>query len=314
MSRKKQPVEAGGRPPRPPHKSRAMGPAEKRKVLTDALLIVVGSALYAFGVDAFAVPEGLAAGGVTGLATIIYALGEQAGFVIPVGTQTLVMNALLMVLVVKSGGLRYLVKTIAGIVASSLFIDLFAPVVPPMGNGDLLLCALWGGVTCGAGLGLVFRTGGNTGGTDIVAQFMNRRLGMPLGTASVLVDAAIVVASIPVFSLQNALYAMVMMYLMGRVLDLVVDGPTSEKAAWIISECHEAIASEILYGLGRGCTEIQARGVWSGASHPMLFVILSNNEVVTLKSIVMAEDPEALVVISDIHEAFGEGFRSIDRT
>lgn len=143
MSRKKQPVEAGGYPPRPPHKSRAMGPAEKRKVLTDALLIVVGSALYAFGVDAFAVPEGLAAGGVTGLATIIYALGEQAGFAIPVGTQTLVMNALLMVLVVKSGGLRYLVKTIAGIVASSLFIDLFAPVVPPLGNGDLLLCALW---------------------------------------------------------------------------------------------------------------------------------------------------------------------------
>lgn len=282
-----------------------------RRVVRDAALIVVGSAIYAFGVDAFAVPEGLAAGGVTGIATIIYALAAEHGVLLPVGTQTLLMNALLMIPVVRSGGLRYAARTIGGIVASSLFIDLFAPVVPPLGGSDLLLCALWGGVICGAGLGLVFRTGGNTGGTDIIAQLASRRLGLPMGTATVIVDGLVVLASIPVFSLANALYALVMMYLMGHVLDAVVDGPRSERAAWIVSERHEAIANAVLYQMDRGCTEFQARGVWSGNNKPVLFVILSAREVGVLKGIVAAADPDALVVVSDVHEAFGEGFGAL---
>lgn len=281
--------------------------------MRDVALILVGSALYAFGVDAFAVPEGLAAGGVTGLATVIYAVGAEHGLYLPVGTQTLAMNALLMIPVVRTGGLRYAARTIGGIVASSLFIDLFAPVVPPLGGGDLLLCALWGGVVCGAGLGLVFRTGGNTGGTDIVAQLLNRRLGIPVGTASVIVDALIVLISIPVFSLSNALYAMVMMFLMGRVLDMVVDGPRSERAAWIISQRHDEIANAVMYSLGRGCTEVAARGVWSGNQRPMLLVILSNREVGMLKEIVSDADPEALMIISEVYEAFGEGFEGMGR-
>ncbi len=284
-----------------------------RRVVRDVALILVGSALYAFGVDAFAVPEGLAAGGVTGLATVIYAVGAEHGLYLPVGTQTLAMNALLMIPVIRTGGLRYAARTVGGIVASSLFIDLFAPVVPPLGEGDLLLCALWGGVVCGAGLGLVFRTGGNTGGTDIVAQLLNRRLGIPVGTASVIVDALIVLVSIPVFSLSNALYAMVMMFLMGRVLDMVVDGPRSERAAWIISQRHDEIANAVMYSLGRGCTEVAARGVWSGNQRPMLLVILSNREVGMLKEIVSDADPEALMIISEVYEAFGEGFEGMGR-
>ena len=284
-----------------------------RRVVRDVALILVGSALYAFGVDAFAVPEGLAAGGVTGLATVIYAVGAEHGLYLPVGTQTLAMNALLMIPVIRTGGLRYAARTVGGIVASSLFIDLFAPVVPSLGEGDLLLCALWGGVVCGAGLGLVFRTGGNTGGTDIVAQLLNRRLGIPVGTASVIVDALIVLVSIPVFSLSNALYAMVMMFLMGRVLDMVVDGPRSERAAWIISQRHDEIANAVMYSLGRGCTEVAARGVWSGNQRPMLLVILSNREVGMLKEIVSDADPEALMIISEVYEAFGEGFEGMGR-
>lgn len=284
-----------------------------RRVVRDVALILVGSALYAFGVDAFAVPEGLAAGGVTGLATVIYAVGAEHGLYLPVGTQTLAMNALLMIPVIRTGGLRYAARTVGGIVASSLFIDLFAPVVPPLGEGDLLLCALWGGVVCGAGLGLVFCTGGNTGGTDIVAQLLNRRLGIPVGTASVIVDALIVLVSIPVFSLSNALYAMVMMFLMGRVLDMVVDGPRSERAAWIISQRHDEIANAVMYSLGRGCTEVAARGVWSGNQRPMLLVILSNREVGMLKEIVSDADPEALMIISEVYEAFGEGFEGMGR-
>ena len=157
-----------------------MSPARWRVYVRDALLIILGSAVFAVGVDCFEVPNGLAAGGVTGLATVFYALADAAGFYLPVGMQTIVMNVFLLLLVIRSGNRGYIVRTIAGIIACGLFTDALVPVLPVLGNGDLLLCSLWGGVITGIGLGLVFRTGGNTGGTDIVAQLIAKRLGVPL--------------------------------------------------------------------------------------------------------------------------------------
>ncbi|MCI1665691.1 MAG: YitT family protein [Atopobiaceae bacterium] len=283
----------------------------RRDILGDATLICVGSLIYALGVDCFEVPNGLAAGGVTGLATVFYALAGQQGIYLPVGMQTLAMNMLLMIPVVRSGGLRYASRTIAGIVASAAFTDLLAPVVPVLGSGDLLLSALWGGLVCGFGLGLVFRSGGNTGGTDIIAQLLSKRTAWPVGTLSMLCDVIVVGVSIPVFSLENALYATIAMFVTGKLIDMVIDGPRTERAAWIISKDHERIANSVMYEMGRGCTEIQARGVWSGNRRPMLFVILGRGELGMLKSIVADVDPEAVVVISEVHEVFGEGFKEI---
>ena len=141
-------------------------PVIQRRAIFDALLIIVGSFLYAVGVDCFQVPNGLAAGGITGLATVINAVGLRAGVNIPIGFQGLVVNALLLIPVIRTGGKRYLVRTLAGILFSNLFVDALAPVAPTLGGGDILLCALWGGVISGLGLGLVFRSGGNTGGSS----------------------------------------------------------------------------------------------------------------------------------------------------
>lgn len=279
--------------------------------LRDLALILVGSAVFAVGVDCFEVPNGLAAGGVTGLATVFYALARAAGFALPVGIQTIVMNIFLLMLVIRTGNRGYIIRTIIGIVACGLFTDVLAPFMPVLGNEDLLFCALWGGVVTGVGLGLVFRTGGNTGGTDIVAQLVARRVGLPLGTAVMVVDGLIIAASAPVFSVENALYAAVAMYICGKVIDAVIDGPRSERAAYIISEKHAEIANAIMYDLNRGCTEIQARGVWSGNDRPILFCVLGRNQVPLLKEVVADEDPEAIVFISEVHEAFGEGFGNI---
>lgn len=278
----------------------------------DGLLIFFGSLIFAVGLDAFQVPNGLAAGGVSGLATVLYAVAGNNGIYLPVGIQTLVMNALLMILVVRSGGLRYASKTIVGILVSGIATDALAPLIPVLGGGDLLLCALWGGAVTGLGLGLVFRSGGNTGGTDIIAQLFARRTGLPLGSVAIVVDLVVIAVSIPVFSLENALYAAVCLFVCGKVIDAVVEGPQSEKAAWIISERHEEIAREVLYEMGRGCTEVSAKGVWSGAPRPMLFVVLGRREVGELKRTVARLDPQAIVVISEVHEAFGEGFKQID--
>lgn len=284
-----------------------------RTVARDALLIVVGSLVFAVGVDSFEIPNGLAAGGVTGLATVFYAIADAAGFYLPVGLQTIVMNVALLSLVIRSGDRGYIVRTIAGIVACGALTDLLAPVVPVFSNErDLLLCALWGGVVTGLGLGLVFRTGGNTGGTDIVSQLLARRTGLPVGTAVIIVDGAVIAFSTTVFSVEQALYAAVAMFVCGKVIDMVVDGPRTQRAAYVISQRHERIANEILYTLNRGCTELQARGVWSGNERPVLFCVLGRSEAVRLKQIVAEVDPEAIVIISEVHEAFGEGFRRID--
>lgn len=282
-----------------------------RMRLRDLALIVVGSAIFAVGVDCFEVPNGLAAGGVTGLATVFYALAGAVGVYLPVGMQTIVMNALLLMLVVKSGNRGYIVRTVLGILACGLLTDALAPVVPAVGEKDLLLCALWGGVITGIGLGLVFRTGGNTGGTDIIAQLLAKKLGQPLGTMVIVVDGLVILASAPVFSVENALYAAVAMYISGKVIDAVIDGPRSERAAYIISAEHAKIANAILYDLNRGCTELQARGVWSGNDRPVLFCVLGRNQVQLLKQVVAEADPEAIVFISEVHEAFGEGFGNI---
>lgn len=288
-----------------------MGESRWRVRLRDLALIVAGSAIFAVGVDCFEVPNGLAAGGITGLATVFYALAEAVGVYLPVGMQTIAMNVFLLLLVIKSGNRGYIVRTVIGIIACGVFTDAFVPFLPVLGNGDLLLCALWGGVITGIGLGLVFRTGGNTGGTDIISQLLAKKLSIPVGTAMIVVDGLVIALSAPVFSVENALYAAIAMYICGKVIDAVIDGPRSERAAYIISERHAEIANAIMYDLNRGCTELQARGVWSGNDRPVLFCVLGRNQVPLLKQVVAEEDPEAIVFISEVHEAFGEGFGSI---
>ena len=289
-----------------------MRPISWKVAVRDALLIVAGSIVFAIGVDVFEVPYGLAAGGVTGLAMVFSAVAETFGVALPVGLQTIVINALLMVLVVRSGNRGYIARTVAGIVACGLFTDALVPFLPAVGGeGDLLLCALWGGVVTGLGLGLVFRTGGNTGGTDIVAQVVARRTSLPVGTSVIIVDGVVIALSATVFSVEQALYAAVAMFICGKVIDAVVDGPRAARAAYIISEKHNEIAHEILHTLDRGCTELEARGMWSGEERPVLFCVLSRSETVWLKQTVASCDPNAIVVISEVHEVFGEGFRQI---
>ena len=278
-----------------------------RMHLRDMALLVAGSLLFAVGLDCFMVPAGLAAGGITGLATVTHAV-----FGLPVGLQTIAANVVLLALIARGGNRRYLVRTIAGLVVSSVFTDILAPFMPTPAGDDILLAAIMGGAISGAGLGLVFRSGGNTGGVDIIAQHLSKRTGFGVGTITIVLDMIVIAISIPVFSLKNALYAVVCMFVSGVVTDAVVDGPRTVRAAYIVSQEHEAIAYEIMTTLNRGCTEFTATGMWTGESRPVLMCVLSRAEVSHLKSIVSNIDPSAIVIISEVYEAFGEGFRKIE--
>ena len=275
----------------------------------DLPLILAGCAIAAFATDAFMIPNGLAAGGLTGLATIIAELGRRAGISLPVGMQTIVMNALLLLVVVRSGGFKYAVQTITGFVLFGFFTDLFAPFVLPLGESDLTLSALWGGIISGLGYGLVFRCGANTGGSDTIGQIIARKSSLPVGGTVMAIDVAVCAASAPVFSLTNALYAALAMVAMGYVVDMVVDGGNSQRAAFIISDAFPDIEHDILHVMDRGCTRFLAQGSWTGKDRPVLFFVFSRREISIIKTIVYEHDPDAILVITDVNEAIGYGFK-----
>lgn len=279
--------------------------------MRDLPAIMLGCAIAAFATDVFMIPNGLAAGGLTGLATIIAELGRRAGISLPVGIQIIVMNALLLLVVVRSGGLKYVVQTVTGFVLFGFFTDLFAPFVLHLQHEDIMLSALWGGIVSGIGYGLVFRCGANTGGSDTIGQIIARKSSLPVGATVMAIDVAVCAASAPVFSVANALYAALSMVLMGYVVDMVVDGGNTQRAAFIISDHFEDIEHDILHAMDRGCTRLMAQGSWTKKDRPVLFFVLSRREISIIKTIVYEHDADAMLIITDVNEAIGYGFKSV---
>ena len=279
--------------------------------MRDLPAIMLGCAIAAFATDVFMIPNGLAAGGLTGLATIIAELGRRAGISLPVGMQTIVMNALLLLVVVRSGGLKYVVQTVTGFVLFGFFTDLFAPFVLHLQHEDIMLSALWGGIVSGIGYGLVFRCGANTGGSDTIGQIIARKSSLPVGATVMAIDVAVCAASAPVFSVANALYAALSMVLMGYVVDMVVDGGNTQRAAFIISDHFEDIEHDILHAMDRGCTRLMAQGSLTKKDRQVLFFVLSRREISIIKTIVYEHDADAMLIITDVNEAIGYGFKSV---
>jgi uncharacterized membrane-anchored protein YitT (DUF2179 family) len=275
------------------------------------LLITVGLLLTALSLNAFLIPNRLAAGGVSGLATVLFYTAQDLGVTLPIGLQMLVMNIALLAIALRARGWRYAAKTIYGIVVLSIFIDVFAPITPHLAEGDYLLAALYGGALCGLGMGMVFKAGGSTGGTDIVAQLLSRKISLGQGQLLLAVDALVILLAGIKFGPELALYGAVAVFVMGATIDLVLEGLRVEKAAFIISEHSARIGDAIMNDLGRGATALAARGMYSGEPREMIFVVVSRKEIDDLKQIVNTIDPRALLIISDVHEAIGEGFKEM---
>lgn len=283
----------------------------KHRPVRDYLLVTVGIVLTAWALDAFLIPNKIAAGGVSGLSTVIYYTARDLGVTLPVGVTMLVLNIGLFAAAMKVRGWGYAAKTIYGMVLLSVLIDVLAPFTPHLAQGDNLLAALYGGAICGLGLGMVFKAGGNTGGTDIVAQLLSSRVSLGVGQLLLLIDALVTITAAIKFGPELALYGAVAIVVNGSVIDLVLEGLRVEKAAFIISAYSDAIGIAITTELGRGATAIEARGVYSGESREMIFTVISRKELDSLKQIVRTIDPRALMIISEVHEAIGEGFKEI---
>lgn len=273
------------------------------KIFRDIVGITFGIFLTAAALDIFLIPNKLAAGGVSGFSTVLhYLLG------VPVGLTMLAFNILLLLIGTKTFGKAYGFKTIYGAVGVSLMVDILYPFLPKV-TGDPMLSALYGGILSGIGMGIVFKHGGNTGGTDIIAQIVQKFTNIPVGKAFLFVDGTVMLTAAAAFGIKLALYGMISVFIMGWIIDLVQEGISSEKIVYIISEKTEDIARDILVELDRGATFLSGKGAYTGKTREVIFVVIERKQVEPLLEIVRRYDPKAFVIIHEAKEVIGYGFK-----
>ena len=275
------------------------------KTIGGYLGILFGVTITAFGLSWFLIPSRIAAGGVSGLATVIYHL-----FDIPVGLTMIVFNIPLFLVSFIVIGSVFGIRTVFGTITLSILIDVFANYAVPI-TTDPLLAAIYGGVLNGLGLGIAFRFGGSTGGTDMAAQLISRFFPISVGQALLIVDGLVIFLAGIFFGPELALYALLAVFISTKTIDLVQEGQSYAKAAFIISDHSEQIGQSVLSRLERGATMLQGKGVFTGSDREVLFVIVSRSEISILRQVVQEIDPKAFLVISDVREVLGEGFKRL---
>ena len=279
-------------------------PKMNKEQLTAWVQIAAGCLVGALAYPWFLVPNHIAPGGLTGLATVLNYL-----FALPVGTTSLVMNIPLFLVGWRAMGGAFALRSLAATLLFSLFIDLL-PL--PCLTQDPMLASVFGGAMLGAGLGLILRSGATTGGTDMAARMVHKRLSyLSVGMILFLIDGIVVVLAGVCIHIEHALYAFVSIFVSSKVINVVVDGLTTEKACYVITAAHDQVRRQIMEELDRGVTLLSAKGGFSGEERPVLMCVVSAQEVARLKLIVRRADDRAFVFISDAHEVLGEGFRQL---
>lgn len=270
--------------------------------------ILLGTAIYAFGLLYFIIPNQLMEGGVTGVTILLkYAFGISPSF------SNLVLNIPLFFLGWKILGGRQIIYTGIGIGSLSFFLWIFEWMINhgwiETFETDYILASLYAGVTLGAGLGIVFRFGGTTGGSDIVARILNRKFGFSMGQVILSIDIIIIALSLFYVAKENILYTLVAVFIASRVIDFIQEGAYSAKAFTIISDHAPDIADLITKEMDRGVTLIPAIGAYSKQSKYMAYCVVSRPEIRRLHQIAKSVDPLAFIIINDVHDVHGEGFK-----
>ena len=265
---------------------------------------LAGSFLFALGFSLFLAPNNLNPGGISGLSQIVV---EVLGFG-SVGVLNILINMPLFLLGGIKIGKRFFAGSLLGMVFSSVMIDLLSGV--PMHEMEPLIGALYGGVVCGLGLGIVFMAGTSTGGSDILARLLKLRYrNVPIGQISMSFDAIVVVLTGLVFqNVSNALYTGVTVFLCGKVIDAVVYRFDYSQVALIITRHHEEIARQIGIKLDRGATFLHGEGSFSGTPTKVVLTAVKRQQVAELKELVTRIDPNAFIVVQEAHQVLGEGF------
>lgn len=266
--------------------------------------IAIGSIIFSLGFNLFLVPNGLNAGGISGLAMLFVRLTDVGS----VGMITAIVNFPLFALGGVKVGKKFFFGSLLGMILSSVLIDVFS--VLPVPETEPLVGALYGGVLCGLGLGMVFAQGASTGGSDIIVRLLKLKWqNVPIGFISMSFD--LIVVALTGIAFQNiglALYCGVAIYISGQIIDAVVYRFDYTKVALIISKDYEKIAAIIANDLERGVTYLDGEGYYSGNRTKVILTAIKKQQLAELKKVVVGVDPDAFIIVQEAHQVLGDGF------
>ena len=275
-----------------------------RSIIVAVFKTVVGCALFGLGFNLFLEPNGLNAGGISGLSMVLFHLTRFAS----VGTISALMNLPLFILGGLKIGKRFFFGSLFGMLLSSAFIDLFVQLPTP--DVDPLLAALYGGVICGLAIGIVFSSGYSTGGSDIIVRLLKLKWRhVPIGTINMCFDFCVAVLTGVVFQdISRTLYSGVAIFVAGQVVDAVVYRFDYSKVALIISKQYDAVADAINTKLDRGATFLNGEGSYSGNQTKVVLTAVKKQQIAELKELVVTIDPDAFIIVQEAHQVLGDGF------
>ncbi len=270
------------------------------KELRSYSLIIIGTLILGISYNAFLLPAKLAAGGVVGITTILHELYGWTPSLVQIS-----LNLPLFILGYFLLGKSFSVKTLIGTTLLPLFIALTSKL--PAGVEDPMLASIYGGILTGLGLGLVFRGNGSTGGTTIIGQLLKKYFHFSSGFAQILIDATIVIWAMFVFNLELALYAMIAIFITGKVIDLVQLRTSTSKLVLIVTDNEEAVKKLIHDEIDRGMTKLWSEGGYSKQQKALLFTVVEQAEAVYLKEL-LQQETDSFVIFLNASDILGRGF------
>lgn len=268
------------------------------------ILTALGSAVFALGFSLFLEPNNINAGGISGLAqAVAHIFGLEN-----VGVLSVILNLPLFFVGGIRVGKRFFAGSLLGTLVSGFLIDAFALI--SIGPQDTLVSGIYGGLLCGLGIGIVFTAGTSTGGSDILVRLLKLRYrNVPIGMISTAFDACVVILTGIVFrDLSRALFSGIVVFLMGRVMDVVVYRFDYSKVALIVSDQAEEIAKDICDKLDRGVTFLHGQGYYSRQEKNVVLTVVKKRQLAELKELVMERDEKAFVIVQEAHQVLGDGF------
>lgn len=274
------------------------------KTMKEVFFIILGTSIYAFGLVYLNIANQLAEGGVSGITLILRAL-----FHIDPAYSTLLINIPLILLGGKILGKRALAYTVLGTVSLSVFLWIWQRIPLQINlEHDLLIVSLLAGLIAGVGSGIVYRMGGTTGGSDIIARILEKNHGISMGRSLLAFDVIVLLASLTYIDLKRMMYTLIASYVFSRVIDFILDGGYSAKGILVVSNKSEEIAHLLMTGLQRGVTFLHGEGGFSGVDKKMIYMVVSARELNEVKRIIHEIDEHAFLSILNVHEVEGEGF------
>lgn len=279
--------------------------------VVDILFWIAGTFLYALSVQVFVAPNALAAGGVTGIATTVNHLFP----VIPTGVMIFACNIPLFIISWIVFGKHFILRTIIATALNSVFMDLIPNLIPAY-EGEKLICALFGGLLCGIGLGLVFRHGATTGGMDIATRLVRLKLPhISTGTMTLVLDFFVILfAGLCYKSVDSILYSVIVVFMSGKAMDAVIAGMGHGRMLMIVSDHPQEITADIIKETGRGVSLLPVQGGFTGEEKKMLLCVVRAHEVAKIRKIVKRYDEHPFIIITESGEVLGLGFKDLNET